>query len=473
MNSTGPRKVGIGRIVLLGVLAFLAALVVWNVIWRISNNRALARLDVTARQRGEPVTVRELAAAYPKVPDNENIHRALVKVWASEDPAYWNAYMGGARPLPPQQEDGYDHNLPILGSSSRFGYTNDLNTIELTAIRQFLQQKKAHMDAVRTALQLKAYSANYDFSQTYAMLLPELRKLKREAQFFELAALDAIEAKDNMRCIAAIADITSVGDCLKTDPTLIGQLVRITCYNIAVSTTEQLLKQRQLSEAERRQLAQLLDVMKQDDGIKRALVTERVFGRALLDGPAERLANLTEGETPSPGATAFGFVMMRLVGLASADKRLMGETFDQAIRCLDKPDYAANDEINEIFTNMVDKARQFPPKMLTLMLMPALEKAAGRAARFEALRRCAATALAVEHYREIHNGALPAQLSELGSAALADPFTGKPLLLKRTERGYVVYSVGPDRKDNDAQLEAPKYGAPGRESDIGFRVEHK
>lgn len=477
MSTNTPRRLGVGRVIGLSILAIVGMLVLWNVIWRVSNARVVARLEAAARQRGEPVTVRELAASYPKVPDEENIHTALVKVWASEDPAYWDAYMNGTRPLPQQLDEKFDPDLPILGKSSRFNYTDELSAVELNAIREFLPKKKAHMDAARAALRLKAYSANYDFDQTYAMLLPELAKLKREAQFFELDALAAMAANDNPRAIAAIADITRVGNALKSDPTLIGQLVRIACYNIAISTTERLLKQHQPSEAESRQLDQTFDEMKPDDGIQRALATERVIAWTVLDGSAKQLASLaTAGpgdENSSPGATVFGFRIMRFAGLAGAEKRLMGETFDQAIRCLSKPDYATTDEMHDIFTTMEQKARRFPPKVLTLMLMPALEKAGEKAARLEALRRCAETALAVERYRQTHKGSLPAQLSELGSAALDDPFTGQPLLLKKTGRGYVVYSVGPDRKDNNALPDVPKQGSAEREADIGFRVEHK
>ena len=84
-NSTPPVKIGIGRMIFLGILMIFAVLAVWNLLWRTANNRAVARLETAARQRGEPVTVRELAAAYPKVPDEENIHRALMKLWTSED----------------------------------------------------------------------------------------------------------------------------------------------------------------------------------------------------------------------------------------------------------------------------------------------------------------------------------------------------------------------------------------------------
>ena len=476
MNTATPRKLSIGRTIGLGFLAVVAILVLWNLIWRMGNNRAVARLEAAAHERGEPVTVQELAAVYPKVADAENIHHALVKVWASEDAAFWDAFMNGTRPLPQQQDEKFDEHLPYLGQS-RFNYTNDLGAVELAAIHEFLATKKPHMDAVRAALRLKTYSANYDFNQAYAMLLPELSKVKHEAQFFALDALDAIAAGDNARAIAAIRDITRTGNALKTEPLLISQLVRIACHGIAISTSERLLKQRPLTEAECGELGKILDEMKQDDGIKRSMFSERACAWFVLDGPVQQVADLASSgpgeENSSPGGMAFGFRLMRFVGLAGAEKRLMGETYDQTIRCLGKPDHAATDELRDIFAAMDAKSRQFPPKVITRMLMPALAKAGEKASRLEAQRRCAVTALAVERHRLAHKGALPAQLSELGSATLDDPFTGQPLQFKKTERGYVVYSFGPDRKDNDAQLEAPKSGSADRQADIGFRVEHK
>jgi hypothetical protein len=476
MSIQSQRRFSIGRLIGGGILAVLISLALWNAIWRTSNNHAVARFEAAARQRGEPVTVRELAASYPRVADEENIHRALVKVWSSEDPPYWTAIMDGTRPLPEQQAEKFTPELPVVGNGKQLAYTNELSVEQLAAIREFLSEKRAHMDAVRAALRLKLYSANYNFDDGYAMLLPELAMLKREAQFFTLEAVDAIATGDNPRAIAAIADVARVGHCLKTDPLLIGQLVRIACYNIAINDAERLLKHRQLSDVESSQLVAILDEMKQDDGIKRAMVGKRAFAWALLDSSVEQqFAALSpsgaEGEALSFSDTTFAFRIMRFTGVMGAEKRLMAETYDQTIRCLDKPGYATTEELHDIFETMGQQARRFPPKMLTMLLMPALQNSGERAARLEALRRCALTALAVEHHRQTHNGALPPDLTTLGAAALEDPFTGRPLLLKKTGQGYVVYSVGPDRTDNDAQLDKPKASSPERQMDIGFRVD--
>ncbi len=87
-----------------------------------------------------------------------------------------------------------------------------------------------------------------------------------------------------------------------------------------------------------------------------------------------------------------------------------------------------------------------------------------------------ATALAVERYR-LARGKLPEALGQLVPDYLAavpeDPFDGTPLRYRRTERGFVVYSVGEDGNDDGGKAVAPTVqGKPAaRGYDITFTRE--
>lgn len=74
------------------------------------------------------------------------------------------------------------------------------------------------------------------------------------------------------------------------------------------------------------------------------------------------------------------------------------------------------------------------------------------AAENKALIRCARMAVAIERYT-LKNGSLPDKIDAVAPdfvpAALVDPFSNNRLKFKKTPFGYVVYSVGPDFKDND------------------------
>jgi hypothetical protein len=90
--------------------------------------------------------------------------------------------------------------------------------------------------------------------------------------------------------------------------------------------------------------------------------------------------------------------------------------------------------------------------------------------RFEsamAQRRLLQTALGLQVYRQRH-GRYPAALSELramGWIAPVDVFSGQDLVYRRQGAGYLLYSVGPNLKDDGGQphwLQLPKEdrGAP-------------
>ena len=70
--------------------------------------------------------------------------------------------------------------------------------------------------------------------------------------------------------------------------------------------------------------------------------------------------------------------------------------------------------------------------------------------------RCSRIAVAIERYRGAHGDAVPVALSDLVPTYLTDipedPITGKPLLYRTAPDAYIVYSVGPDGKDDGGNL---------------------
>jgi len=71
--------------------------------------------------------------------------------------------------------------------------------------------------------------------------------------------------------------------------------------------------------------------------------------------------------------------------------------------------------------------------------------------RLEAMLNIVRTALACRIYR-LRQGRLPETLDQLAPEILskipADPFTGLPLAYRRTPKGFVLYSLGPNQKDD-------------------------
>lgn len=81
----------------------------------------------------------------------------------------------------------------------------------------------------------------------------------------------------------------------------------------------------------------------------------------------------------------------------------------------------------------------------------------------------------MESFRN-ESGRLPETLEELAPKYFEkvpeDPFTGMDLAYRRTDKGYVIYSVGRDREDNGGLEEADKKQSDDKQSyDITFTVE--
>jgi hypothetical protein len=103
-----------------------------------------------------------------------------------------------------------------------------------------------------------------------------------------------------------------------------------------------------------------------------------------------------------------------------------------------------------------------------------------------AVVRAARVSVAVECFRRAHDGTLPQDLAALVPTYLdripTDPFSGGPMRFVAPGVGYAVYSVGPNRKDDNGLFtglevfarplnSGPQYGWPNTSPDIGIRIQ--
>jgi hypothetical protein len=106
--------------------------------------------------------------------------------------------------------------------------------------------------------------------------------------------------------------------------------------------------------------------------------------------------------------------------------------------------------------------------VLAEFLLSGLRNVASKEAECLAYLRLGLAAIALEQFRTVHDNRYPATLSEITPGPLAcvpkDPYDGQPLRYKPKSDGYVLYSIGPDLKDNFGQR------LNGKEGDIVFEV---
>jgi hypothetical protein len=89
--------------------------------------------------------------------------------------------------------------------------------------------------------------------------------------------------------------------------------------------------------------------------------------------------------------------------------------------------------------------------------MPNLESISTRVAAYEASVEICRVGLALKLFKQ-KNGAYPETLAKLAPEFLnsipVDPFTGKSLVYRKDDAGFLLYSLGPNRRDDGGKPEA-------------------
>ncbi|MEM7560589.1 MAG: hypothetical protein AAF394_15815, partial [Planctomycetota bacterium] len=102
---------------------------------------------------------------------------------------------------------------------------------------------------------------------------------------------------------------------------------------------------------------------------------------------------------------------------------------------------------------MESKESEYGPYQATAHLLPEFDETAKALMADITSQRLATTSIAVARYQSA-NDSYPLALDAIGAEFLAeipkDPFNDQPLRYKTIPTGYVVYSVGPDLKDDKA-----------------------
>ena len=118
---------------------------------------------------------------------------------------------------------------------------------------------------------------------------------------------------------------------------------------------------------------------------------------------------------------------------------------------------------------------EHPPGMLSRMMVPALASVFQACARSEAAHR-AATVLVAATKQRLATGVLPLEPAAFGATPPftlpADPFAedGKPLVMKRSDAGLSVYSIGPDGGDDGGPAPSGDDRVEDANDDIGLAM---
>lgn len=430
-----------------------------------SNARAeiQKRLDAI-RAAGQPVTAQDMAKLYPDPPPERDAAHLLAPAMNTVS-------------IPDSASD-----LPLIGNGSlpRRGQPFDAQTE--SNIQAVLQDNQAAFEAVPWERITNAWVglgfAN-GFTNMAYFRVSELSKLAR------LLCLDAINdaqfnrAQDASQKLLHSLELVHI---MRSDIWL-HHLVRRVYENRVCVALERTLN---LTELPASELSRLQDALADDrpESLIEAFVNLRCYGIGQMEMirmlPVTAFgwegANVNDSKFVAALKSRYFGTIMWLTGKTYSDSdflRLLVFRAEQlsALKLPPKERFAELARIQTAITNRL--SNQTIAENFSAIRMD-LPQFARKDLETLAQLRVVQTAVAIERWRQIHNGRLPESLSELTPEVMpkipTDPFDEKPVRYKKLVRGYVVYSIGPDFTD-DGGLEKPEEPKASDHYDITFIVE--
>jgi len=406
-----------------------------------------------------------------ELPPQEENSAIVVAEVVSMIPEGWPpaapANPGGPKPPPTEVEQALSRLAGLEPNVRMDDETADAMRAELAE----------HADAVELARTVAGYEQGGHVLELtnpnpLAIPLTETQGCRHVARL--LVADAAIRAQDGDvdGALESCRAILGVGRSIGDEPMSVSKMVRIALGIVATDSARRALAQ---GEPTDEALAAFqADLLRESP---RALLIEAVRGeRAILD---ETIRRVRDGELPikalspdwAPGTvfppvSVLGTLMFdhqRAVGLELTNEL-------QAIARTPSPERRARMEAWQDGCYQIRKSRLSPfTAMLPLMLMPAAITAEAIVTRYEATLGASVILTAAERHRR-KTGSWPESTAAIDRAFLAeeplDPFSGEPFRIERRDGRFLVYSVGPNLKDEHGAFD-PKKWPDGGQDDNG------
>ena len=441
--------------VVIALLVLVLPLGAWRMYLAHVINEQLAEI----RAGGLPVNGEELNRWYAAVPDNQNA--ALVLTRAFE---FRRVYPDSRSNLI------FNFKLPKRGET--------LSPEQAELLKGYIAINETRLKKADEALKLPASRYPIDCSQLMNTLLPHLAWLDEIAELHQFAAVLALESDSASSASSNIVTMLALARTLDHEPLLVSQLARLKLVKLAFSTFERRASAGAFSSVEVANLAAAFGQTHTTNKGARALIGERAMTipyfrmtraeAARINPPKDRDDSRKDSPVPYNGPA-----ILKLIGYYELDYGSYLIAMNKAIALMSN---SPPDNLRASgYLGRVGEASTERQRTLSGLFLSAYAGIPWRENEGTANQRLALAALAVESFRN-ETGRPPESLEELAPKFFKevpeDPFTGLELKYRRTERGYVIYSVGPDRADNGGLGKADKKQSDDKQSyDITFTVE--
>jgi len=400
---------------------------------RITGRKVQELLDRFAAD-GRPMTAAEVIP--PPVPDDENGARL---------------YLGAAQHLKeiPCDETNLLHWLgAAIGQARGRGLPED----ERRRLEEWMDSPEVAqaIEKVRQAVMLPACRFDNDWNRGMAMVMPHLIPMRNLVLLVDEHSRRQAAAGDRAGAWESAWLALRAADALRGEPTLVSQLTRAHLAGFALERIAALAADGPPEAALAARLDRRLEEMSDREPLLRAMDGERLlFADPVFTGSFADLAKLSDSEISSGRMLLGRLIYSRPV--RNVDRAAHLEALLEFSRQLKLP-YA------RVPKDIFDRWELPRAALLTRVILPSLGSARHRYEHFIAQVCVTRTGLALERHRAAH-GEYPAALAALDPQLLSpapdDTFTGAPLIYRRTAEGFLLYSAGPDGRDDGGKRRPP------------------
>lgn len=386
-----------------------------------------AKLD-EIRGQGYPVTLAELDKWYPQPPPGKNAAVTYLKAFALFS-----------------SKQASDTNLPIVGDAKLPQRGEAMNEGMKQAISDYLARNGEALALLHQFTSVPQCRYPVDLTQGYGALLPHLTDVRRGVRLLLLESVFHVERSEADQAAQSILSSLALANSLAAEPTEISQQLRLAFYRFASIQLELVLNRVNLSDITLQKLNKEFSALQVADGLIRGYSGERCFNVDFSTKPAERTVALL-GKLPPPDGLKPKVFLLRASGCVDIFQLRYLNAMKRFLHLCQMP-----------LTQGIQHTKDAdPPYPLVDFLICRLRLGSDgstiqHVARMNVQVDICRASLAIEQYRLAHNNP-PNKLDDLIPAYLAaipiDSFDGQPLRYKKLPKGYVVYSVGVDGKDD-------------------------
>ena len=471
--STGRRRRWWLRAVsILAILVLAVAFVVGVYLWRVVDRRLTDA--IAAADRDDPFwRLDDLIAHREPVSDAENSALVVEQVLSSV-PEGWP---GGPRPLP-----GVPGAPPsdVMKANDRMLATPDDMRLDDVVAEVLRVELKKYDEAVKIARTVADYPrGRHELELGPTLIDTRLTETQASRTVARLLGADsAIRAYEGDldgaldSCRALLCTGRSIGD----EPFAISHLVRIAIGSVAMKSTRRVLAQGEPSDAALARLQSLiLDELGQPlllHGLRgeRATLTELI--RRLGTGEVPISALREGGPKFDPNAPRSTIAPWGKIWF-DYQRAIALEWMNEAVAIARRP-IPERPSLWIVWEAKRDHARldllTAYTATLPLLLMPALYTMSSAHSRYQSELGAMAILLAAERHRR-KAGDWPASIAAIDRGilpeALIDPYSGQAFRMERRDGQLLIYSIGPNHKDEHGAYDPRQWMRAGFDDDVG------